>query len=41
MSNPDPKKLLDPKFYIENFTKIKGKEPGLIPFILNPAQLDL
>jgi hypothetical protein len=34
-------KLLDPKFYLENFTKIKGKVPGLIPFILNPAQLDL
>ena len=38
---PNTKKLLDPKFYIENFTKIKGKEPGLIPFTLNPAQLDL
>lgn len=34
-------KLLDPKFYLENFTKIKGKTPGLIPFILNEAQKDL
>lgn len=34
-------KLLDPKFYIENFTQIKGKTPGLQPFILNEAQKDL
>ena len=34
-------KLKDPKFYLENFCKIKGKTPGLIPFILNQAQLDL
>lgn len=34
-------KLLDPKFYLESFTKIKGKVPGLIPFILNEAQKDL
>lgn len=33
-------KLLDPKFYIESFLKIKGKTPGLIPFILNEAQKD-
>jgi len=33
-------KLLDPKFYIETFLKIKGKTPGLIPFILNEAQKD-
>lgn len=33
-------KLRDPKFYIENFTKIKGKTPGLIPFVLNEAQKD-
>ena len=33
--------LLDPKFYLENFCKIKGKTPGLIPFILNEAQKDL
>lgn len=30
----------DPKLYIESFLKIKGKEPGLIPFILNPPQID-
>jgi len=36
------KKLKDPKFYLENFCKIKGKKPGqLIPFILNEAQKDL
>jgi hypothetical protein len=34
-------KLLDPKEYLENFVKIKGKTPGLIPFILNEAQKDL
>ena len=33
--------LKDPKYYIENFTKIKGKKPGLIPFVLNEAQKDL
>ena len=33
--------LKDPKFYLENFCKIKGKTPGLIPFILNRAQTDL
>lgn len=36
------KKIKDPKFYLETFTKIKGKVPGkLIPFILNEAQKDL
>jgi len=35
------KQLLDPKFYLESFTKLKGKTPGLIPFILNEAQKDL
>jgi len=35
-------KIRDPKFYLENFTKIKGKKPGsLIPFILKEAQKDL
>ena len=34
-------KLLDPKFYLEHFVKIKGKNPGLMPFILNEAQKDL
>lgn len=35
-------KIKDPKFYLENFCKIKGKKPGqLIPFILNEAQKDL
>ena len=34
--------LLDPRFYLEKFCKIKGKEgKGLIPFILKPAQLDI
>jgi len=36
------KRLRDPKFYLENFTKIKGKTQGsLIPFVLNEAQKDL
>lgn len=34
-------KLLDPKFYLESFCKIKGKTPGLVPFKLNEAQKDL
>lgn len=34
-------KILDPKYYLENFTKIKTKTPGLNPFILNDAQIDL
>jgi len=34
--------LADPRFYLENFCKIKGKEAkGLEPFILKPAQLDI
>lgn len=33
-------RLRDPKFYLESFCKIKGKTPGLIPFILNNAQRD-
>lgn len=35
------KKLKDPKFYLENFCKIKSKERGLIKFKLNEAQKDL
>lgn len=35
-------KMRDPKFYLENFTKIRGKSQGaLIPFILKDAQKDL
>lgn len=41
MNKPDIQKLLDPKFYLENFTRIKGKTPGLIPFVLSNAQKDL
>ncbi len=42
MSNAEVvRRLKDPKFYLESFTKIKGKTPGLIPFILNNAQRDL
>jgi hypothetical protein len=43
MSNSEQKisRLRDPKFYLENFCMIKGKTPGLIPFILNEAQKDL
>ena len=39
--NSSINKLLDPKWYLEKFTKIKGKTPGLRPFILNEAQKDL
>lgn len=35
-------KLKDPKHFLENYTKIKGKKAGhLIPFKLNEAQKDL
>ncbi len=34
-------RMKDPKFYLENFCKIKGKTPGLVPFILNEAQKDI
>lgn len=39
----DPKlaALMDPKTYIEAFTKIKSKGGGMIPFILNEAQKDI
>lgn len=41
MSNP-VEQLADPRFYLENFCRIKGKEgKGLEPFILKPAQLDI
>lgn len=33
--------LKDPKYYLESFCKIKGKDPGFIAFILNEAQKDL
>ena len=41
MNKPGLQQLLDPRFYLENYTQIKGKVPGYIPFILNDAQLDL
>ena len=41
MSSEAILKLQDPKFYLESFTKIKGKTPGLAPFVLNEAQKDL
>lgn len=41
MIKPLLKKMLDPKYYLEHFTMIKGKKPGLIPFILNEAQKDI
>lgn len=42
MINNSIEQLSDPRFYLENFCRIKGKEgKGLIPFILKPAQLDI
>lgn len=42
MNNASIEQLADPRFYLENFCRIKGKEgKGLIPFILKPAQLDI
>lgn len=35
------RRIQDPKFYLEHFCKIKGKTPGLIPFVLNEAQKDI
>ncbi|MCK5616270.1 hypothetical protein KAR91_81160 [Candidatus Pacearchaeota archaeon] len=35
------RKLQDPRFYLENFCKVKTKSRGLQPFILKPAQLDI
>lgn len=40
-SNTTFNRILDPKFYLESFTRIKGKVPGLMKFILNEAQKDL
>ena len=34
-------KLRDPKFYLENFCKIKTKLREFVPFVLNEAQKDL
>jgi len=34
------KRIKDPKFYLENFTKIKARD-GLVPFKLNESQKDL
>lgn len=33
-------RIYDPKWYLENLVKIKGKTPGLIPFIFTEAQKD-
>jgi len=42
MTNAGIEQLADPRYYIENFCRIKGKEgKGLVPFILKPAQLDI
>ena len=35
------KRLQDPRFYLENFCKVKTKSHGLKPFILKQAQLDI
>ncbi len=41
MNNYTLERMQDPKFYLENIVKIKGKNPGLIPFKLKEAQKDL
>ena len=41
MDEEQLEKIKDPKYYLENFCKIKAKTPGLIPFILNEVQKDL
>ena len=40
-SSPPMDLMLDPKFYLEKFCKIKTKGEGLAPFILNEPQKDL
>jgi len=41
-NNASIEQLADPRFYLEHFCKIKGKDgKGLVPFILKPAQLDI
>jgi len=41
-NNVSIEQLADPRFYLEHFCKIKGKDgKGLVPFILKPAQLDI
>lgn len=40
MTKPLIEESCDPKFYLENFTKIKSKERGLVPFVLKEAQKD-
>jgi len=41
-NNLSVEQLADPRFYLEHFCKIKGKDgKGLVPFILKPAQLDI
>ena len=41
MANITLEQMKDPKFYLETFCKIKGKNPGLISMKLNEAQKDL
>lgn len=33
-------RIKDPKFYLENFVKVKNKKGEMVPFILNEAQKD-
>jgi hypothetical protein len=40
-NNIDVSKLRDPRFYLENFCKVKQKGGGLVPFKLNEMQKDL
>ena len=35
------RRIQDPKFYLENFCKVKGKKAGVQDFILNEAQKDI
>lgn len=39
--NKNLEKIQDPKFYLENFCKVKTKAGGLDPFILKEAQKDI
>ena len=41
MNNTDLAKLKDPKFYLENFCKVKNKSGGMVPFVLKEAQKDI
>ena len=41
MNELEVARLKDPKFYLENFCKVKNKSGGMVPFVLKEAQKDI